>query len=459
MVWIIPSPGRFIVDRFLRIAAVLSFFLVMPLRGSATSSSACPNSSQAPLALSLDGVELHGCLPYAAEGGWVLPGADQTVQTAYTMGAGAGYTLTAIPFGLHAPTEIFPRIDATISEDDLREMLRQARTAQGAQTEAGPSAQLFGRSVESLVSTLALPVSANSARSTRLTEWLVIAGKRLWIFRASQPVGLFGLAAAEGLSAGSDSLEAASLSAGALARQEQLAANGAAAPASSDPYTLPSPAWWGGTCDTSRYPGSKTLGSSYRNVVACGPLPGMGYPDVLVYFHNGAFPAYEWECVELALRFMYLAYGVEPYAANGSGIVYNYGGSRLEKVNNGVSGKPPVAGDVLSYGSTASFGHTSVVTSTSVNGSGNGTVTVMEENWTWSGQTTLKISNWWVIGDAGWVYGWLHSPNSPFPTSTPTVTPTPTCIPPSRGTRLPVDLSATPSPYSNFFPFVFHEGC
>jgi hypothetical protein len=422
MIWTIPSPGRFIVDRFLRITAILSIFLAGPLRIAAPASGACPGTHQAPLTLSLDGVELQGCLPYAPDNAWVLPGADQPVQIAYTLGTGAGYTLTAIPFGLHAPTEIFPRIDAASSESDLREMLRQARVDQGAKTQAGPSAQLFGRSVESLVSTLTLPISGNSERSTRLTEWMVIAGERLWIFRASQPTALLGLAPADGLSVASDNLGAKSLSAAAMDRQAQLAANRQSvsiSPASSDSYNLPSPAWWGGDCDKSRYYRSMALGSSYRSVVTCGPLPGLGYPDVLVYFHSGAFPAYEWECVELVLRFMYLAYGVEPYPANGSGIVFNYSGSRLEKVSNGISGKPPVPGDVLSYGSTATFGHTSVVTSTSINSSGNGTINVMEENWTWSGQTTLRVSNWWVIGDAGWVYAWLHSPNSPVASPTP----------------------------------------
>ncbi len=52
----------------------------------------------------------------------------------------------------------------------------------------------------------------------------------------------------------------------------------------------------------------------------------------------------------------------------------------LVKISNGTAGKPPQAGDILSYGMTSLYGHTSVVTGSNVDGSGNGTITIIEQN-------------------------------------------------------------------------------
>ena len=61
---------------------------------------------------------------------------------------------------------------------------------------------------------------------------------------------------------------------------------------------------------------------------------------------------------------------------------------------------------MLSYGPTTTFGHASVVSSASVDGSGNGSVTVIEENNAASGESTLSVSNWLVAGNAG-IRKWL----------------------------------------------------
>jgi hypothetical protein len=248
------------------------------------------------------------------------------------------------------------------------------------------------------------------------------------------------------LTLSSPNLDAPSTSAAAFSRQQTSAAatQPPKSPLSDDPSNnLPSPTWWRGTCDKNYYYGAYPLGASYRNVPSCGPLPVFGYPDVLVYFYEGAFPALEWECVELALRWMYQAYGVPPYAANGSGIVYNYAGDRMEKINNGIPDKAPVPGDVISYCPYCTYGHVSVVISSNVNDSGNGSIVVMEQNWTWGGQTILPVYGWKVIGDAGWVYGWLHSKIIPDPTPTPL----PTCIP------TPTAVAATPTALSTLLPY------
>jgi hypothetical protein len=179
-------------------------------------------------------------------------------------------------------------------------------------------------------------------------------------------------------------------------------------------FTVSPPSWWGGTtCDTGNYPASHPLGASWDGLVACGPGPNAGGTDHLAHFFNGAWGELDWECVELAMRWMYLAWGVHPYPANGDQVAANYAtykstynpnGPNLQYVSNGTTGVAPVPGDVLSYSSV----HTSVVTASTVNGSGNGTLTVIEENvGTGDGWGTLTVSGWQVSGT---VTGWLHNP-------------------------------------------------
>ena len=135
-------------------------------------------------------------------------------------------------------------------------------------------------------------------------------------------------------------------------------------------------------------------------------------------FFPGAWGELEWQCVELSMRFMYVAYGVSPYGANGKDVVNNYtsaAGGGLVKVTNGTSGKAPAPGDVISFGATttSASGHTGVIESANVDASGNGTVRMLSQNDTTDGWRTLSVSNWSVNGPAaslGATTGWLHKP-------------------------------------------------
>ncbi len=167
------------------------------------------------------------------------------------------------------------------------------------------------------------------------------------------------------------------------------------------------PSWWTGTCDSGRYPGSYPLGASYNGVQACGPGPYQGGHDVAVQFFPGAWSVYEWECVELVMRYMYLVYGVAPYQANGNTVVSNYSGSRLTKVTNPSASGVPSPGDILSLSGNNPNGHTAVVTAVNLDSSGNGTLTTMEENNSANGVGSIPVSNN-VVG--GGVLGWLHDP-------------------------------------------------
>ncbi len=171
------------------------------------------------------------------------------------------------------------------------------------------------------------------------------------------------------------------------------------------------PSWWNGDCDVTNNANSYALGASYNGVKACGPRPlYTTQADLTVHFYPSAWGEYEWECVELVMRYMYQVYGIAPYSANGYQVVSNYGGTTLTKVtNNGVS--VPSPGDILAFAISDNHrdvGHTAVVTAVSVDGNGTGTVTYMQQNASADGWGSVAVTNK-TLGDG--ISAWLHDPN------------------------------------------------
>lgn len=148
--------------------------------------------------------------------------------------------------------------------------------------------------------------------------------------------------------------------------------------------------------------------------MACGPGPYQGGTDHEVNFGVGT-SQFDWECVELSMRYMYLVYGITPwYLPDGdaSNIVTSYSGSVLTKVsNNGTS--LPSPGDIIAESASTADpdGHTAVVTAVNVNSSGDGTVTIMEQNVSGDdgGYNTINVVGYSLGSD---VSGWLHNPVS-----------------------------------------------
>jgi len=186
----------------------------------------------------------------------------------------------------------------------------------------------------------------------------------------------------------------------------------AAANVDADPPPVRFPPWWSGICDVNNIPWSFPL-SSWDGLTACGPGPSRGGYDVAVEFFPGAWGEYDWECVELSMRWLYLEYGVRPYPANGSQVVADYSradGGDLQKVpNDGMS--VPRPGAVLSMGSMWGEGHTAVVTATNVT-DGEGTINILEQNMNGgNGTNTLRVTDDVVEPDYGMpVTGWLQAP-------------------------------------------------
>lgn len=387
-----------------------------PIARGATDQQSISSLNQA--VLSVDGVYLSLSTPILPAP-FIEPESDNAAQvaTAAKWDNFQEISITAVPFGVKPPTESLPAAKLGM-EATYREALVHYRQRQGGSPELGPAATLFDKRVVSSVSVVALNIAGEIPHPVIITEWVVEAGPRIWIVRVSQSVdnpisqnsitSLVQPLAELSLKSPDVFRPSTSIGTSHTIFTPQIVTEPA--------DTLPTPPWWNGDCDTNYYYAHSggisayPLGGIYRGAKACGPRPYYGEgPDVLVQFFSGAWGEYEWECVELSMRYLYLAFGIAPYGANGSQVVWNYSGSRLQKIANGTAGKAPQPGDVLSYGSTSTFGHTSVVSTANVDENGNGSITIIEENASPGGSRTHTVSNW-QVQDSATVSGWLRDP-------------------------------------------------
>jgi hypothetical protein len=379
---------------------------------------------QAPATLVLDNVALSLSTTFLPNTEFTVsePGSVSQVATAAAWRPFRELTITAVPFGTRPGTETVP-LAGPGAAPAYALALRSVRLAQGGQVTSGPAATLFGQRVIGRASVVNLNVDGPELKPILVVEWVVEAGQRLWIVRASQeqPAGTAGASSATAPSSLSD-LVLTSPAPGNPTTIHSVpgTASVPTLPAAPAAGNLPFPAWWQGDCDNQNYStatqgrSSYRLGAVYLGMPACGPRPyADGAPDVVVHFYPYSWGVLEWECVELSMRYLYLAYGVRPYQANGNTVVWHYSssadGGTLQKIANGTANSPPQAGDVLSYNGTSSVGHTSVVISSTVDLNGNGTVAVIEQNNTPNGTSTMNVANWYVLGNSGSVSGWLHN--------------------------------------------------
>ena len=185
------------------------------------------------------------------------------------------------------------------------------------------------------------------------------------------------------------------------------------------------PSWWVGDCDATRWGplakkagwtgvGSHRLGAAYLGVPVCGPRPAVdGSPNV--QWGRAGWGEAEWQCVEVAQRFMAQVYGTVAYGANGSQVVNNYRtsyGGNLVRIDNGTVGKAPTPGDIVSFTTPNNpFGHVIVIATSSVDGNGNGSVTALSQNDTANGWRTFAVTGWKLAGFGSLTpYAWLHDP-------------------------------------------------
>lgn len=337
------------------------------------------------------------------------PNDANQVATAFLLNPFREFVIIAAPYGTSPPIEALPDAEPGGAEI-YRAALATYRTAQGGTPSAGPTANLFEQEVAGSYSVLELEGGDGTTQTTLIVEWVVEAMSRLWIIRVSHAL--------------SDSFDPVAF----MESLESLVINGAAAgvptpgttvsnvpldtaTATTQAATLgsiPFPPWWNGDCNVGSHPGSDPLGATFDGLIACGPLNS----DEPVNFFPGAVTQYEWQCTELAKRYLYLKYGIPPYQADGKDVVnkmpQQYIGTLFERVANGTPNKAPVPGDVISLGATAPFGHVVIVTSANVDSNGNGSIGIIEQNWSLSGQRSLPVVNWRVGGSLA-VTNWLHA--------------------------------------------------
>jgi hypothetical protein len=155
------------------------------------------------------------------------------------------------------------------------------------------------------------------------------------------------------------------------------------------------------------------LGPSYANVFACGPTLNTGWS-------NDPFEA-DFQCVELSTRFMWEVYGIQAAPGNGGVFVAN-NHARFPSIAVGTpyAGSLPAPGDVVSLSggaanpNAAPAGHTAVVSDVShVNlSTGNGYITVIEENDGGPGTGRINVSNWSEsMGNPSYANGLYYYPD------------------------------------------------
>jgi hypothetical protein len=184
------------------------------------------------------------------------------------------------------------------------------------------------------------------------------------------------------------------------------------------PIDLGAPDWWSGTCNDDNYfpatnAHSFSLGSSWHGVPSCGPRPlTVNTPDHLVTFFDGAHGEFEFECVELVMRFLYQEWGIEPWAGNGNQIMDGYPTDSMIFYTNGTHSILP--GDILTENASVSNpdGHTAIITAVNLDASGTGTINILEQNMSATGSRSLHVTNWNVDPDAAasgqTIQGWLR---------------------------------------------------
>jgi hypothetical protein len=188
-------------------------------------------------------------------------------------------------------------------------------------------------------------------------------------------------------------------------------------PTPTPPPNLASPHWWSGTCNINNIP----KGAAYLLTTGTGVLKGLAVCSPSSSGLGGTVPvtfdgndAQEWQCGELSLRFMDIAWGLTNYdVADAQDIANSFPFSRyplVQKITNGTSGFYPLPGDVMQmHDYKTGPGHTGVVESASVDQYGYGTITMLSENGNLSGRETLTVSNWTVGGDGvNYTTAWLH---------------------------------------------------
>jgi hypothetical protein len=261
-----------------------------------------------------------------------------------------------------------------------------------------------------------LPASAGNLQ-IRSIEWYIEHHGRLWSFILAWDIGLknaaewdqasriFMVEESDGKNLADTAIDLGTAFLASVAIQGDASSGG--------PVDVGLPAWWSGVCNDDNFfkdmgIHSFAIGTPWHGVYPCGPQ----YYMHLVRFFPGAYGEFEFQCVELVMRFLYLEWGIAPWAGNAN-TIKDAPPSSVVFHPNGTHGIVP--GDILTeQGTTAnSTGHAVIVTGVYLDSEGTGTISILEQNSSSGGSRSLSVTNWTVNPDAWtWgspVQGWLHA--------------------------------------------------
>lgn len=349
--------------------------------------------------ITLDGASLQILLPFQTAG-FIASGNDEWVQTAtaLTLDPYLEVSMTAIP--LEDDAAILREFGSLPAKVGAEISALQALRAMQNATPAKPiSINFFGEPITGIANIVNLNLASTIPEPVIIHEWVARQAQRIWLLRISQRANARQVSAE---TLGALEIIPIDLNQPSISMASTLPKSAMPTTSITTVGDLPLPSWWQGDCDVLNFPGSYPLGGSYRGVKACGPIG----TEHAVYFGVGYWQL-EWQCPELPKRYLYIGFGTPPYRAHGKDVVWNYPGTDFEKVPNGTPGKGPSTGDVLSYGAATAYGHTSLVSAANINANGNGSITIVEQNWSSTGTRTHSVINWTVQSSMA-VSGWLH---------------------------------------------------
>jgi hypothetical protein len=284
----------------------------------------------------------------------------------------------------------------------------------------GPPGVFWNETVPGIQIDISLPTSVSNTK-IRSIEWYVEHNNRLWSFIITWDTEIinsnewndisnhFSIEKSSGVKLADTAIDLGS------AFQVSIEAGGISG--SGGPIDVGTPSWWSGACDDDNYfPAtgvhSIPLGTAWHGVPACGPVTYRPpYPSHLVHFFTGAWGEFEFECVELVMRFLYQEWGIAPWGGSANTIKNSPPASIDFYINDGTHAFVP--GDILTEESVSqnSSGHAVIITGVSLNGNGTGTVSILEQNSSSNGSRSIHVTNWGVDPDAWTTYriqGWLH---------------------------------------------------
>jgi hypothetical protein len=391
--------------------------------------------ARSPVQVVVDGVRVN--VTRAIADGLVLPGqpGDATQETTIVdQGRQRVLSIIGVPYGTRPGTEDALPVAHRGGAQAYRNALHDFRVRYGQFAMPAPTVDIFGQGTVGEVGLSHEDVGGvgSFGRDVLTAEWVAEAGQRIWIVRAIQYVGTGRsfdaipqyIATLGGLGVWADSStlgKSTTVRKDVLAAQEADAADASPTPGRDGAPTMSVPPAYSDRCNAAGYEaaaGSHAwrhfLGTSFDGVPACGPRPAVGGTEIPANLYAGApVEVTQFASTELSLRWMYLAYGTPPFAGNGDQLYANYdpagGGKPLSRVANaGNAAYLPRPGDVISYRTGGSGGHTSVVVAAHADSAGRGFVEVMEQNASSAGLARLPVVNGFVLSNyGGAVTGWL----------------------------------------------------